>query len=313
MHRRVLPLPAVATLLQAYGGAPGRWQACVVDPVLAPTRAPQVSCLMPTRARASMARTAIACWQAQTWEARELVIVEQGGSGELAEWVEGLGDARIRYHRVPEGSMILGEQRNETLRLARGEYVAIWDDDDYSHPLRLQLQMQAALQTGSQACWLARTLTWRAARRQLWTTRVRATENTLVCRADTMPRFPALPRGEDTPVKYALLDQAQAIVLDAPALYVYCLHEHNTWSDGHFSFLYGERSGEWLGRDYDQAMRDIAAWPALRHDARLAAHLAELDARPTAASVWERLNAGKRRFDQWRSGATRLDQAWKNR
>jgi hypothetical protein len=109
-----------------------------------PTQAPQVSCLMPTRARAAMARTAIACWQAQTWEARELVIVEQGGSGELAEWVEGLGDARIRHHRVPEGSMILGEQRNETLRLARGEYVAIWDDDDYSHPLRLQLQMQAA-------------------------------------------------------------------------------------------------------------------------------------------------------------------------
>src|SRR5262245_35460859 len=38
--------------------------------------------------------------------------------------------------------------------MARGDYIATWDDDDWYHPYRLEAQIRVALETGSEVCWL---------------------------------------------------------------------------------------------------------------------------------------------------------------
>jgi glycosyltransferase involved in cell wall biosynthesis len=49
---------------------------------------------------------------------------------------------------------MVGEKRNVGIREARGEYLAVWDDDDVSLPWRLADQMNAAL-TWKSDCVLA--------------------------------------------------------------------------------------------------------------------------------------------------------------
>jgi glycosyltransferase involved in cell wall biosynthesis len=49
-------------------------------------------------------------------------------------------DSRIRYARCSRPGS-LGAKRNLACEMACGEYIAHWDDDDWSHPDRLALQL----------------------------------------------------------------------------------------------------------------------------------------------------------------------------
>ena len=108
---------------------------------------PLVSCIMPTRGRARFVAQSIAYFRRQDWPRRELLIVyedeqdlppAQGMAQELAE-------GRIRCVRMPPGSTI-GAKRNEAVRLARGDIVAHWDDDDWYADERLSRQVAPLLQ-----------------------------------------------------------------------------------------------------------------------------------------------------------------------
>jgi glycosyltransferase involved in cell wall biosynthesis len=92
---------------------------------------PKVSILMLTYNRPQQIGRAIASVRAQTFQDWELIIVQDGSNPEtrvlLAEWLA--RDPRIRYFpRGKTGS--IAEASNFGLEQARGEYVAILDDDD---------------------------------------------------------------------------------------------------------------------------------------------------------------------------------------
>ena len=93
----------------------------------------KVSCIMPTANRAAYIPLAIHCFLSQTWEDRELIIVDDG-----AEPVAGIipYDPRIRYAFVL-GLGSLGNKRNWACRLASGEICLSWDDDDWYAPGRI--------------------------------------------------------------------------------------------------------------------------------------------------------------------------------
>src|SRR5690606_5146342 len=110
-----------------------------------------VSCLMVTGGRAPLAAVAIQCFQAQTWAARELVIVDDAPDPALAETVRRLGDPAIRHIRLPPEGRTLGELRNLAIDAARGPFVCQWDDDDLYDPLRIEYQMRALAMTGTDA------------------------------------------------------------------------------------------------------------------------------------------------------------------
>ncbi len=128
------------------------------SPAVVGTSFPLVSCLMTTYDRLSLAKHAILSFAAQTYPEKELIVVSDGPArfrGSLARYVAALGIARVRF--VDAGSrtaLTLGRLRNLSVDAAAGEIVCQWDDDDYSHPERLQLQADELIRADAGACFL---------------------------------------------------------------------------------------------------------------------------------------------------------------
>ena len=115
------------------------------------TVGPLVSCCMPTKNPPEMVARAIASFAGQTYPQRELVVV--GTHDHLrrffgAAWAETLDNFSVEEVCVPPG-LSIGELRNVANRRANGSIVAHWDDDDWSHPTRLERQVNILRQSGS--------------------------------------------------------------------------------------------------------------------------------------------------------------------
>lgn len=97
-----------------------------------------VTCIMPTKNRRQFVPRAIELFMDQTYEQRELLIVDNGES--IKDLVP--SDPRITYTHtaVP---MKLGALRNFCCGRSNAEFIAHWDDDDWYHPFRLQEQVEA--------------------------------------------------------------------------------------------------------------------------------------------------------------------------
>lgn len=104
---------------------------------------PLVSCLMPTWNRREFVGAAIDCFLRQTYEPRELVIVDDGKP------VEDLvsADPRIRYFRLAK-KMVTGPKRNRCCELARGEILCHFDDDDWSADDRIEHEVRLLEESG---------------------------------------------------------------------------------------------------------------------------------------------------------------------
>ncbi len=196
--------------------------------------APLVSALMVTKDRPALAACSIECFRRQTWPARELVIVDDGADDALADRVRALDDPAIRHVRLPPEGLPLGTLRNRALAEARGELVCQWDDDDLFHPQRIALQVAALRALGGAACVLHRETLWWPLDGRVAVSRGRLWENSLLARRASLPRYPELRRGEDTPVIEALAAAGSLAVVDEPRLHVSLVHGGNTFPPAHF-------------------------------------------------------------------------------
>lgn len=184
----------------------------------------------------------------QTYPARELVLVLNGGDPAVAtrirDRVAGLDDASIRIAEPP-GTLSLGALRNISLAQARGEIVCQWDDDDIYHPHRLAAQ-RAAL-ADADAVFLQEVMQFYPHERTLYCTNWHATEakafpGSLMCRAAAGIRYPETGDrarlGEDSVVARDLAERGRVVTLGgAPHLYVYVSHGRNSWPDEHHRML----------------------------------------------------------------------------
>lgn len=107
---------------------------------------PLISIIMTTFQRGETLLTAVRSVLAQTWRNWELLLIDDCSGEEhhvLLDKVEGL-DERIRVIRreVNEGTYAA---RNLGIGQAKGDYVTFQDDDDWSHPERLERQVRAII------------------------------------------------------------------------------------------------------------------------------------------------------------------------
>ena len=110
------------------------------------------SCILPTYNRREFVARAVEQFRRQDYEARELIVVDDGTDavGDLAA-----GDPRIRYIRL-DGRRTGGAKRNLACREARGEIVLHWDDDDWAANWRISYQVRRLIESGAEICGLDR-------------------------------------------------------------------------------------------------------------------------------------------------------------
>lgn len=116
-----------------------------------------ISCILVTADRPALCRRALRCYEQQTYEPTELVVLDNGD-----EPIEHLLDdvsGEVHYlHEEPDPARTIGVLRNRALDAAEGDFVVPqWDDDDWSHPARIERQA-AVLREGYDACTLPGTL-----------------------------------------------------------------------------------------------------------------------------------------------------------
>jgi glycosyltransferase involved in cell wall biosynthesis len=209
---------------------------------------------MASRGLVFPARLAIECYQRQTHADRELIVVSASTGGELEAYVAGLADPSIRYLRAAT-EMPVGLLRNQAIREATGDFIAVWDDDDLSHPMRLQWQAQALASSGARACVVAQVLLWWPLRRRLAAGARRIWENSLLVGRANMPLYPDQRRGSDTVVANVLRAEGAMCLVEGLGVYVYAVNGRNLWDDEHFEMLFSRGSefgkeayGRWMSK-----------------------------------------------------------------
>jgi len=102
-----------------------------------------VTAVIPTRGRRELLGGAIASALRQTWLNMEVVVVVDGPDSLTAEYLETLTDPRLRVVFL-ERQLGGSDARNAGVRAARGEWIALLDDDDEWLPEKIERQMRAA-------------------------------------------------------------------------------------------------------------------------------------------------------------------------
>lgn len=122
-----------------------------------------MTCLCLTRNRPEWLVKAIRCFQSQTYERRELLVVADGSDvGRLIP-----NDERIRYVHFA-GQQPIGTKRNLGCERARGEVVLHWDDDDWSAAGRTAFQLEHLAKSGAEVSGFRTLLFWDLRLRQAW-------------------------------------------------------------------------------------------------------------------------------------------------
>lgn len=102
---------------------------------------PLVCCVMVTRDRPQMSARAIECFDRQTYPSRQLLILNTGGKDDFP----GPVSPRVGVVNAEPGATI-GALRNQAIALTERlginpQIIATWDDDDWSHPRRIEEQV----------------------------------------------------------------------------------------------------------------------------------------------------------------------------
>lgn len=99
----------------------------------------KTSVIIPTYNRPLLVTEAIDSVLAQSTRDFELIVVDDGSQDETNRTLAAYGDA-IRLIRQRNGGV--NHARNHALSCARGEYIALLDDDDIWHPYKLEIQVE---------------------------------------------------------------------------------------------------------------------------------------------------------------------------
>ena len=113
---------------------------------------PLISCIVPTRNRPAQLRECIQMFINQTYPKKEMIIIDDSENTEPISDVAKWKKFNIRYFHL-RTKVPIGKKRNIAIMKSSGEYIAIWDDDDFHGRTRLSLQMSRILNNyGDMTC-----------------------------------------------------------------------------------------------------------------------------------------------------------------
>ncbi|MGB1589772.1 MAG: glycosyltransferase family 2 protein, partial [Candidatus Poseidoniaceae archaeon] len=115
---------------------------------------PFLSVVIITRNRAELLSDAVRSTLNQSYENFELIVIDDGSTDDTVLTIQSFNDARIRLISTKQSG--IPKSRNLGVRMAKGEYVVIMDDDDLMLPHRLQDQINCLTpgSAGSYGGWV---------------------------------------------------------------------------------------------------------------------------------------------------------------
>ncbi|MEV7618610.1 glycosyltransferase [Microbacterium sp. NPDC089321] len=112
---------------------------------------PKVTVIVPTFNSGPRIATALRSLVNQTWRNLEILVMDDASPAEndrfLLEWQE--RDSRIRVHKMPENGGTYRARNFAVTQLATGEFITVHDDDDWSHPRKIETQVSELLADSS--------------------------------------------------------------------------------------------------------------------------------------------------------------------
>lgn len=239
--------------------------------------APLVSCLMVTANRPSFVKRSLQLFESQTYEPRELVVVDDGDI-DLAPILETSEFSHlIRYIKVGNDTRIsLGGMRNISIEYAQGDWCIQWDDDEWYHPERIARQLACALESNLGASALKWTLMYINESEFDTPMAFRsdsglATPGTIMFRHDVNVRYQEIARNEDGIFMREINELFGVATLgrNESHLFVRIFHGGNTWGRAHFLKRLHRRPFDWPTFLFSKYIhRDIT-----RHSAFQLSHL----------------------------------------
>jgi glycosyltransferase involved in cell wall biosynthesis len=199
----------------------------------------RVSCLIVTANRHQLLRRSLLSLKKQTYPSVEVVIIDNGD-----EPVENLLDQfsfpHLTYEYIPPPhNFTLGDLRNRSLDLAGGEYMICWDDDDWFHPQRIEVQYET-LKSGYDACCLEGTIfhidTPELIHHPYIGRLPKGSPSSIMHRRNDLIRYPSLNREEDTEYlnRWRCVASYKKLGLDYAYLFVRVFHGENVSGKKHF-------------------------------------------------------------------------------
>ncbi|XZF16133.1 glycosyltransferase family 2 protein [Chitinophagaceae bacterium MMS25-I14] len=203
---------------------------------------PLISCTCVTHNRPDHLLRAVACFEAQSYQNKELIILSGAGDIQTQKLKDLLEqNPQIKMMIVAEEQISLGDLRNKAIEYSSGEYICQWDDDDWYHPDRITDQYQHILTSGRSGSVLDHIIMYDGLRRNAYVSCKRLWEGSILCRREEMisAGYEAKNKGEDSRLVYMLYaSEKLASLAAAPQLYIYNYHGVNTWDHNHFKGFY---------------------------------------------------------------------------
>jgi glycosyltransferase involved in cell wall biosynthesis len=220
---------------------------------------PLISCLCVSSDRPHFLRKTIHYFQQQTYSHKELVIVSLKFQTEYKQIVDSANSPNLKYFFLEnDRKLTLGELRNYSIEMSAGEYFCNWDDDDWYHRNRLEIQLQAAIRSYKPASVMPYLVMFHSAKRQAYLTHPYPMPPTILCKKEIVSdvlRYPSMDRGEDSHFLLRLVERNLLVPVIDPTLYIYVFHGANTWNEKHFDFLFGQANK--LSTGLSQLVEDV--------------------------------------------------------
>lgn len=205
---------------------------------------PLISCLCVTWDRAALLARSINLFNNQTYPNKQLVVVCRSEDSDTQNLLRQTNQKNIKIVSVENANQRkLGELRNLSIENSDGDYVCQWDDDDWYHPTRVDIQYKAIEESGKKGSILSYILMFDMNKKHAYLSTRRSWENSFMCERNLLNeesiKFPALNQGEDTPFINELINLNVLVPVVRPELYIYNNTGKNTCDSSHFETLYG--------------------------------------------------------------------------
>ena len=198
-----------------------------------------VTCVCITKRRHSHLLRSVDMFWRQTYKNKKLLIICDHDDVESIAIAKASG---AETYILPSNiNYSLGEIRSIAKSLTTTEYFCQWDDDDWFHCNRLEIQMDQLQQYGQSGCVLTNWIIYDEATRNSYLSMHRLWEGSSIYsveRAKTI-QFPSQGLVEDTVLLNEYVKSYGILPVTSPYLYIYRIHSDNTWGTkkSHFNMM----------------------------------------------------------------------------